>query len=76
MYILLLKVYYSSFPAFTACTFDWLINGRSLVKTKVNHLVNSVCFRVLSITRTAYTLVRNTEVTARKYAVKSTVHGT
>ena len=45
MYIMLLKVYYSSFSVFTACTFDWLINGRSLVKVKLNHLVNSVCFR-------------------------------
>ena len=45
MYIMLLKVYYSSFSAFTACMFDWLIDGRSLVKTKLNHLINSACFR-------------------------------
>ena len=44
MYIILLKVYYSSFSAVTACMFDWLIDGRSLVKTKLNHLINSVCF--------------------------------
>ena len=52
MYIILLKVYYSSFSAFTACMFDWLIDGRSLVKTKLNHLINSVYFRVRSITKT------------------------
>ena len=37
MYIILLKVYYSFFPAVTACTFDWLIGIRSLVKRKLNH---------------------------------------
>ena len=42
MYIILLKVYYSSFSVFTASSFDWLIDGRVLVKTKLNHLVNSV----------------------------------
>ena len=42
MYIILLKVYYSSFSVFTASSFDWLIDGRFLVKTKLNHLVNSV----------------------------------
>ena len=49
---MLLKIYYSSFSAFTACTFDWLIDGRSLVKTKLNHLINSVCFWGQSITKT------------------------
>ena len=78
MYIMLLKVYYSSFSAFTACTFDWLIDGRSLVKTKLNHLIKSVCFRVQSITKAAYILVGNTEITVWKCTVKSTVrvHGT
>ena len=54
MYIMLLKVYYSSFSALTACTFDWLIDGRSLIKTKLNHLINSVCFRVRSIAKTKH----------------------
>ena len=45
---MLLKAYYSSFSAFTACMFDWLVDGRSLVKTKLNHLINSVGFRVRS----------------------------
>ena len=76
MYIMLLKVYYSSFSAFTACTFDWLINRRFLVKTKLNHLINSVCFRVRSITKATFILVRNTEIKVWKYTVKSTVHGT
>ena len=69
MYIMLLNVYYSSFSAFTACTFDWLIDGRSLVKTKLNHFTNNVCFRVRSITKTVYILVRNTEITVGKYQV-------
>ena len=53
MYIMLLKVYYSSFSAFTACTFDWLIDVRSLVKTKLNHMINSVWFQVRLITKAA-----------------------
>ena len=69
MYIMLLNVYYSSFSAFTACTFDWLIDGRSLVKTKLNHFTNNVCFRVRLITKTVYILVRNTEITVGKYKV-------
>ena len=35
MHVMLLKVYYSSFSAFNACTFDWMIDGRSLVKKKI-----------------------------------------
>ena len=77
MYIFkLLKIYYSSFSAFTACTFHSLIDGRSLVKTKLNHLINCVCFRVRSITKTADILMRNTKITTLKNTVKSTVHGT
>ena len=48
---MLLKVYYSSFSTVTACTFDWLTDERSLMKTKLNRLVNSVCFRVRSVTK-------------------------
>ena len=78
MYTMLLKVYHSSFSAFTAYTFEWLINGRSLVKTKflTNHLVDSLCFQVQSITRAVSIQVRKAEVTAWKYTEKSTVHGT
>ena len=47
---MLLKVYCSLFSAVTACTFDWLLDGRSLIKTKLNRLINNVCFRVQSIT--------------------------
>ena len=36
MFIMLVKVYYSSFSAFTASTFDWLI-GRSWVKSFYQH---------------------------------------
>ena len=50
MYIMLLKVCCSSFSAVTACTFDWLTAGRSLIKTKLNCLINSICLRVWSIT--------------------------
>ena len=53
MYIMLLKVYCSSFLAIAACTFEWLIDGRSLVKTKLNRLIKSICFRVRSITKKA-----------------------
>ena len=65
MYIMLLKVYYYSFSAFTACMFGWLIDGRSFV-----------CFRVRSITKTASMLVQNMRIKLWKHTVKSTVHGT
>ena len=58
--IILLKVYCSSFSAYTASTFDWLSDGRSLKKT-VNRLINRICFRVRSITK---------KVKCRKYCVK------
>ena len=32
---MLLKVYCTSVSAVTACTFDWLTEGRSLIKSKV-----------------------------------------
>ena len=48
---MLLKIYCSSFSTVTACTFDWLTDGRFLMKTKLNRLINSVCFRVRSITK-------------------------
>ena len=67
MHIMLLNVYCSSFSAITACTFDWLIDGRSLVK--IYYFINNVFFRVRSITKTAYILVRNTEITVGKYKV-------
>ena len=73
MYIMLLKVYCSSFKA---CIFNWLIDGRPLVKTKSNNLVKSVCFRMPSMAKTAEILVRNKEVTVWKYTVKSKVQGT
>ena len=76
MYIMLGKVYYSSFLTFTACTFDWLIDDRSLVNPKLNYVINNVCFRVRSITKIAQILVQNTEMTVWKYIVKSAVHGT
>ena len=41
MYIMLLEVYYSSFSAFTASTFDRLIDARSLVKAKLNDILLS-----------------------------------
>ena len=47
--IMLLKVCSSSFSAVTTCTFDSLTDDRSLIKTKFNRLINSVCFRVRSI---------------------------
>ena len=50
MYITLLKVCCSWFSAVMACKFDWLTDGRSLIKTKLNRLINSVCFPMRSIT--------------------------
>ena len=50
---MLLKAFCSSFSAVTGCTFDWLPDGRPLIKTKFNRLINSVCFRVRSITEKA-----------------------
>ena len=51
MYIMLLKVYYSSFSAVTSCSFDWLSDGKFLMKIKLNNLINSVSFLVRSITK-------------------------
>ena len=48
---MLLKVYYSSLSVVTACTLHWLIDDRSLAKTKLNRLINSLCFPVRSITK-------------------------
>ena len=44
MYIMLLKVYYSSFSAVTACAFNWLIDGRSSLKAKLNGLIKAFSF--------------------------------
>ena len=46
---MLLKVYYCSFSAVTACSFDWLSDGKFLIKIKLNHFINSVSFLVRSI---------------------------
>ena len=37
---------------FSACSFEWLPDDKSLIKTKLNRLINSVCFRVRPITKT------------------------
>ena len=50
---MLLKEYYSPFVVVTAWTFDWLTDGRSLKKNKVEFLINSVCFRVRSLIKKA-----------------------
>ena len=50
---MLLQVYCFSFSAVTACTYDWLTDGRSLIKSKLNRLINNVCFQVRSITKKA-----------------------
>ena len=44
-------LYCYSFPAVTARSFEWLTDGRFLIKTKLNCLINSVCFRVGSKTK-------------------------
>ena len=60
-------MYYSSFSSVTACTYDWLTDGRSLIKAKLNSLINSVCFQVQSTTKKGK---------HGNYSVKSTTHGT
>ena len=73
---MLIKVYYSSFSAFAASTFDWLIDGRSLVKTKSKNLINSVCFRVRSITKTAkyWRETRKLQCESTQWKVQYMVH--
>ena len=44
-------LYCYSFSAVTARFFEWLVDGKSSKKTKLNHLINSVCFRVPSIAK-------------------------
>ena len=43
-------LYCYSFSVVTARSFEWLINEKSLVKAKLDHLINSVCFWVRSTT--------------------------
>ena len=51
---------------FSRCSsFVWMTNGKSLIKTKLNSLINSACFRVRSITKKMW-----------KYTVKCTAHDT
>ena len=40
-----------SFSAITARLFELLTDDKSLIKTKLNRLINSVCSRVRSITK-------------------------
>ena len=44
-------LYCCSFSAVIARSFEWLTDCISLIKTKLNRLINSVCFRVRSITK-------------------------
>ena len=44
-------LYCYSFLAVAARSFEWLADGKSLIKTKLNRLINSVCFLVWSITK-------------------------
>ena len=44
-------LYCYSFSAVTARSFEWLTDGKSLIQTKLNRLLNSVCFRVQSIAK-------------------------
>ena len=77
MYIMLLKVYHYSFSVFTACTFDWLINGRSLVKTKSNHLVNSALLTgAISNKDSIDAGAKYGSYRVKVHNEKSTVHGT
>ena len=42
-------LYCYSFSAIKARSFEWLTDGKSLIKTKLNRSINSVYFRVRSI---------------------------
>ena len=44
-------LYYYSFSAVKARSFEWLTDGKSLIKTRFNRLINSVCFRGRSVTK-------------------------
>ena len=44
-------LYCYSFSAIKARSFEWLTDGKSLIKTKLNRSINSVYFRVRSITK-------------------------
>ena len=76
-------VYCSSFSALAAYTFDWVTDGKSLIKIKWNRFINSVCFQVRSITKKEkygnYSVKVHYEKYSKrytwKYAMKSTVHG-
>ena len=62
------KVSCSSFSAVAACTSDWLTDGRSLIKTNLNHLINSVCFRMRSIIKKAKHGNYGVKVHSEKYS--------
>ena len=68
MYIMLIKACCSSFSAVAACTFDWLTDRRSLIKTKLNRLINNVCFPVRSITEKAKHGSYSVKVHSEKYS--------
>ena len=44
-------LYCYSFSAIKARSFEWLTDGKSLIKTKLNRSINSVYFRVRSKTK-------------------------
>ena len=44
-------LYCYSFSAVKTRSFEWLTHGKSLIKTKLNHLINRACFWVRSITK-------------------------
>ena len=44
-------LYCYSLSAVKARSFEWLTDGKSLIKTKLNRFINNVCFRVRSMTK-------------------------
>ena len=65
-------LYCYSFSAVKACSFEWLADGKSMIKKKLNRLINSVCFRVQSITKKEKHGVLHCENT--QWNVKCMVH--
>ena len=51
-FLVYIAAYFRSEITCTFCrSFEWLASGKTLIKTKLNGFINSVCFRVQSITK-------------------------
>ena len=74
-------LYCYSFSAVTACSFEQLADGKSLIKTKLNCLTALLSSAINNKERETWKLqCENTQVKCThdtwKYTVKSRIHGT